>query len=750
MFENKRPEFTDDLKKHIYKNCSHLLNDIHCIEYNCEQKKLVKQLSITFEKQKINPIKFLYNKNFDYLITDNVSINYIDTCIGFKCMNPNHVILKPRAKKNILNYVSEENTTEIHKLLEKNGPIWKYNGNPNGFFKKETNKVDVKEYLWTITFPKKVITNKHKLLSQKDNFNPETFSLEYIEKKVDVNVIYNEIIEKCKKDDKTNCLLWPNKKNRRLYYHKAQNISSVIWNNNNCLSIIDTQTEKIIFSCNKDNCCNIEHFTKRDKIEKIDNLDELLMKEIEKNLKESGDCLLWTGKTITTEKSPTLAFKGKSYYPLKDYYRIKNNIQQNDIATEKKQIVNNHCKNPLCFTYLDFVDKKNLKPKKIRTPCQVYNDYCKNNSEKFERLQNSPDVNVLVKKMSNSDDSLQNMHITQGCLVKKNDIQTKQKAIGVCVSTMENNLNQKIVQLPRLAWLSKYPDKKLEDLKDKVIRHLCNNGHLNCHEPSHLYIGTYSENIKDHYNTNYSYKGLTNENAEDIRNKCNQEYNSPNFKTHEQVAEECKTDVKTVNKIVKRKLFPQTTSANNNKKVANKKNAFNKFNKNPKPFIEKGRVRILEIHGDETKFKKSSYLQDKIQELTNNGKGNITILKELQDIDKECHEYSSITYPYISIYNVKFLLTKLALMCHNNSIVHEKQILHKCGNNKCFNPLHLKGGTQSENEIDKQTHGTGKNVLTQEQEQKIIKERTDFGTTYTKLSKINGVSIATIRRIINS
>ncbi len=755
--------FDDDLEKHINVNSKTNYDKPYCIPYNTNQK-LNKQLGITFEAIRVTPIKFLYFRKYRYRINDTVLIKHIKGCIGHICMNPEHIILEPKNKKNIYYSINDDITEGIINRIKKDCDIWTYNGNKKGIYKdKKNNKyIDVKEYLWTLENPKNPLTSSYKLITDKDNYNPAFFKLQKKEKpKINMEKLKIKILKKCKKDN--DCLLWPNKKHRKYYRYEGQNIISLIWDSNYSDDIINTQKEKILHTCNRDNCCNIQHMKKKNKFQKKKYNDKEILEMIEKKLEKKDNCLIWTGKTIRDNKYPTLTYNGKSIYVSKEYYRIKYNdgksIKKDKDGSELIVQGSCECKNPLCFNNLKLVRRKDTISKKQRNPIQVYNDYCKNNSDKFERLDNAKEVNKLIKKMANGDSTLEYKHTTKGCYISK----TIKKAIGVCVSTMIGNNNQSTVQLTKLALLSTDPKLSLDNLKNKVIRHLCNNGHLNCHEPTHLYIGTQTQNRNDHIYTNHKFTDPdTNEVidyslAEIIYNSGQTDFNDSNYKNQIERADGFKVSLQTIKKIDNGNIFPKTNKKSNDKRKSknkkskeNKAKAQKKFDKDPTRFLEEGRKRITKLKED-GKIKETNYLEEKIKKLRDKSMNlEADQLQKIKDKSFYCHEYNKHSYYVISIFCLPIPLNRLSLMCYDNK-VNNDQTLHKCGNNKCCNPLHLKSGTQSENEHDKIIHGTSKRKFTLNEEKeiyKLLKTKKPKMKIKTIAKKYN-CSVDTIRRIKN-
>jgi DNA-binding XRE family transcriptional regulator len=116
--------------------------------------------------------------------------------------------------------------------------------------------------------------------------------------------------------------------------------------------------------------------------------------------------------------------------------------------------------------------------------------------------------------------------------------------------------------------------------------------------------------------------------------------------------------------------------------------------------------------------------------------------------------YGQLTVNCRSVYAHRFSYE----LAHGEGSLGKKQILHKCDNGRCVNPLHLIKGTAAENIFDRDTKGRtarpkgekNTNAKFTNIQVKAIRDLWEFGEhTQKELAKKFGVTCQTIANITN-
>lgn len=261
-------------------------------------------------------------------------------------------------------------------------------------------------------------------------------------------------------------------------------------------------------------------------------------------------------------------------------------------------------------------------------------------------------------------------------------------------------------------------------------RHLCNN--TTCVEPSHLLLGTSSENGKDKAE-NGSCKGsshpratITEKDAQKIK-ASKYETGHPDYKTQKQRAIMFNVTKSVVASIDNCTRWTCAFGLENPKRHNYKR-------------AKKG------IPWTEEQWKKA---KDKLDD-----SNYFTLSEEITYAGTHCklwkQVYQNTGYGRLYVNSAEPFAHVIACTIANNYVRPEDvQVLHKCGNHSCVEYSHLKFGTPTENMMDKVDHGTNGRKLSNEDVINIRRLHATEKTSFYDLARMYHVTEAHVRNIIN-
>ena len=246
---------------------------------------------------------------------------------------------------------------------------------------------------------------------------------------------------------------------------------------------------------------------------------------------------------------------------------------------------------------------------------------------------------------------------------------------------------------------------KDKNIDNKIVMHICDN--RPCVNPDHLQLGTIYDNIKDKVDKKRTNKGIKNPYI--IHNKF----------TNEEVNE-----------------------------IKELKNTDSNIN----DIMLKYNISIAHIHAiwnNRTRINTDENLSEKELFFKRAVVNKCIINKSLG----ECWE-TKRDRQIISFRNKMKLSSRISYYLEHGDIPEGKVIRHLCDNSKCINPKHLEIGTQQDNINDRTLrnrtckgtnhHAAKVNPESVQEIRKLYPEK-----TLTEISKIYGLSITTVSRIIN-